>query len=101
MRFSGWHVWVFVFTVGICVALVSGFVENRPGSVSVYGHYYGFPFIWRITEQAAGESYRLLDFTVDCTFWIVALTFLILMSRPIRRGYGKTEHTPEKTVSDD
>jgi len=50
-----------VLVLGVCIGLVSGFVENPP-EASVIGHkYYGYPFVWRITKTFWAKSICILS----------------------------------------
>lgn len=90
LRLSGLRVWTLVVVVGVCVALVSGLVENRSGIIGIpEKRYYGYPFVWRTTDPFMGSGYRFLELAVDCVVWIVAITFVILLSKPLMRGTGK------------
>ena len=59
-----WRGLVLVVVLGVCIGLVTGFVENPP-EVSVIGHkYYGWPFVWRITKMFLGEEYLYFELFV-------------------------------------
>ena len=75
-----WRILVLVVVVGLCIGLVSGFVENPP-EASVIGHrYYGWPLVWRITKMFLGEEYRYFELFVDCVFWflVVAVVYIVV-----------------------
>lgn len=90
MRLSGWRVSVLVVVVGVCVALVSGLVENRSGITEK--RYFGYPFVWRTTDPFVGSGYRFFELAVDCVVWIVGITFVVLLSKPLTR---RTSREPQ------
>ena len=78
-----WSVLGLVVVVGICIGLVSGFVENPP-EASVIGHkYYGWPFVWRITKTLLPEEHRYFELFSDCLFWIVVVLVVALLARKL------------------
>jgi hypothetical protein len=78
-----WRTLALVGVMGVCIALVSGFVENRP-EASVFVHkYYGFPLVWRITTTFVGEEYLFFELFVDCLFWIAVVFVLALLARAL------------------
>jgi len=77
---------VVVVVVGVCIGLVTGFVENPP-EVSVIGHkYYGWPFVWRITKMFLGEEYLYFELFVDCLFWFFVVAVVYLVVRKLVKG---------------
>ena len=68
-----------VVLLGICLGLVSGFVENRLGSENIpENNYYGFPLVWRITSMNTGETYFYFELFVDCLFGILIVSVIAL-----------------------
>ena len=81
-----WRGLVLVVVVGVCIGLVTGFVENPP-EVSVIGHkYYGWPFVWRITKMFLGEEYLYFELFVDCLFWFFVVAVVYLVVRKLVKG---------------
>jgi len=81
-----WRGLVLVVVVGVCIGLVTGFVENPP-EVSVIGHkYYGWPFVWRITKVFLGEEYLYFELFVDCLFWFFVVAVVYLVVRKLVKG---------------
>jgi len=79
----GWRTLALVAVIGVCIGLVSGFVENQPDA-SVIGHrYYGFPRYWRITRMFLGEEYLFFDLFVDCLFWIALVLVIALLAKAL------------------
>jgi hypothetical protein len=69
---------------GVCIASLTGFVENKPSGVIIpENKYYGFPMIWRISDVFAGEKFLYLEFFVNCTFWVAIVAILILLATAI------------------
>jgi len=78
---------VFAVVVGVCVGLVSGFVENRPGGVTIpENKYYGYPLIWRLIDAFAGEKYYYFELLVDCIFWIAIILIVGLLTKKLIKG---------------
>jgi hypothetical protein len=83
-----WWVVVLVVVAGVCLGLVTGFVENSyfRGVVIPEKRFYGFPLPWRSFDPFVGEGYFYFELFVDVVFWIaivavVALVIKKLMSR--------------------
>ncbi|MDI6905325.1 MAG: hypothetical protein QMD13_07565 [Candidatus Bathyarchaeia archaeon] len=75
-----------VVVVGVCIGLVSGFVENPPeASVGVH-RYYGWPLAWRITTIFEDELYRYFELFVDCLFWFFVVAVVYLVVRKLVKG---------------
>jgi hypothetical protein len=71
---------VLAVVIGVCVAALTGFVENTPGSITIpENKYYGFPIIWRISDAFTGEKYLYFEFFVDSFFWTAIIAILILL----------------------
>ena len=86
MNLGGWRILVLVVVVGVCMALVSGLVENRSGTAGIpEKKYFGYPFIWRTTDPFVGSGYRFFELAVDCVVWIVGITFVVLLWKPLTR----------------
>lgn len=84
-----WRILVLMAVViGVCIGLVSGFVENPP-SASVIGHkYYGWPLVWRITKTLMPEEYRFFELFVDFVFWIVVVLLAALLIKRLKVKMG-------------
>jgi len=55
-----WRGLILVAVLGICIGLVSGFVENPP-EASIIGHkYYGHPLVWRIVRALLDISIMVI-----------------------------------------
>jgi len=69
-----------VLVLGVCIGLVSGFVENPP-EASVIGHkYYGYPFAWRVTKTFLGEEYLYFELFFDCLIWIAIVSVIAVFA---------------------
>ena len=65
--------------LGIVVTLATGFVENKPEiGISEY-HFYGYPFIWRITRLAMPDAYIFYNLAIDILFWTAIMTILSII----------------------
>jgi len=83
---ADWRGLVLVVVVGVCIGLISGFVENRP-EASVIGHkYYGWPIVWRITKTLLPEEYLYFELLVDCLFWFLVVSAVYLIMRKLMKG---------------
>jgi hypothetical protein len=75
-----WRGLILVVVLGICIGLVSGFVENSP-EASVIGHkYYGYPLVWRITRMFLGEEYLYLGLFINCLIWITIVSVITMFA---------------------
>ena len=75
-----WRGLVLVVVLGVCIGLVSGFVENPP-EASVIGHkYYGYPLVWRITKTFLGEEYLYFELFIDCLIWIAIVSVIAVFT---------------------
>jgi len=78
-----WRILVLAIIAGVCIGLLTGFVENRPADVTIpENKYYGFPFIWRRVDMFTGESYLLKELLLGTLFWIaISLIAVILVAK--------------------
>ncbi len=75
-----WRGLILVVVLGICICLVSGFVENPP-EAGVIGHkHYGYPLVWRITRMFWGEEYLYLELFIDCLIWIAIVSVIAMFA---------------------
>jgi len=75
-----WRGLILVAVLGICIGLVSGFVENPP-EASIIGHkYYGHPLVWRIVRMFFGEEYLYLELFIDCLIWIAIVSVIAMFA---------------------
>ena len=83
----GWRVLVLAVVVGVCISLVTGFIENSWfGKASIPEiKYYGYPFSWRISDAFVGESYDYLKLFGDSLFWAVIVLLVILLAKKLVR----------------
>lgn len=78
-----------VVVLGVCIGLVSGFVENPPDA-SVIGHkYYGYPLVWRITRMFIGEEYLYFELLIDCLIWIAVVSVIAVFAFASSRWMGR------------
>lgn len=81
-----WRGLIFIVVVGVCIGLVTGFVENPP-EASVIGHkYYGWPLIWRVTKTLMPEEYSYFELSVDCLFWFFVVAVVYVIVRKLAKG---------------
>jgi len=81
-----WRELVLIAVIGVCISLVSGFVENSP-EASVFVHkYYGWPLVWRITTIFSGEEYRYFELFIDCLFWFFVTAVVYLVVKKVVKG---------------
>jgi len=76
-----WRIAILAVVVGVCIGLVSGFVENKPDASVLEHKYYGWPLVWRITTIFEGEMYRYFELFVDCLFWIGVVLVVALLAK--------------------
>jgi hypothetical protein len=84
---ASWRVLVFAMVVGVCISLATGFAENSWfGKASIPEiKYYGYPFIWRISDPFVGESYNYLKLFADSVFWAVIVFLVVLLAKKLAR----------------
>jgi hypothetical protein len=82
-----WRVLVFSVVVGVCISLVTGFVENSWFGKATIPEikYYGYPFSWRISDPFVGESYDYLKVFADSLFWAVIVFLVVLLAKKLAR----------------
>jgi len=100
LRFSAsWRVLVFAVVVGVCISLVTGFVENSWfGKASIPEiKYYGYPFSWRTSDPFVGESYDYLKQFADSLFWVVIALLVTLSAKKLAKK--STNITTNTTTS--
>lgn len=88
MAFSvGWRILLLSLVVGVCVGLVTGFVENTPGGATIpENKYYGFPLIWRLSDPFVGETYFYLELFADLLFWIAVASAIALVVKRLKKS---------------
>jgi len=82
-----WRVLVLAVVVGVCIGLVSGFVENKLGGVTIpEKRHYGFPLVWRTTDPFVGEKHYYFEVLVDILFWIAIVSVAVLLAKKLAEG---------------
>jgi len=85
-----WRILALAIIVGVCLGLLTGFVENRPNEVTVpENKYYGFPFIWRKIDMFTGESYLLKELLLGMLFWIAISLIAVIVIAKLAMHYRK------------
>ncbi len=85
-----WRILVLAIIVGVCIGMLTGFVENRPTEVTIpENKYYGFPFIWRQVDMFIGESYLLKELLLDMLFWIAVSIIAVILVAKLAMHYRK------------
>lgn len=83
----GWRILAMALIGGVCIGLVSGLVENKPGSAGIpENKYYGYPLIWRLSDPFTGEKYSYFELLVDCIFWVAVALVLALLATLLKRN---------------
>jgi len=80
-----WKFVVLVAVAGVCLGLVTGFVENNLFSEVVIPEkrFYGFPLVWRSFDPFVGEGYYFFELLVDVVFWIGVVAVIALVVRKL------------------
>jgi predicted transporter len=77
--------------VGVAIGLATGFVEQTVIGISE-NSYYGFPFVWRISNINTGEDYAYFDLLIDCFFWFV-IALIGIFSMRLSMNWASKKNT--------
>jgi len=84
-----WRVMVLAVVAGVCIGLLTGFVENKSGGYTIpENSYYGYPLIWRISSMNTGETFLYLELFVDCLPWIAVFLIIALLAKKLIKQSG-------------
>lgn len=79
-----------IVVFGVCIGLVSGFVENTTRGASIpENKYYGYPLVWRLSDAFTGEKYYYFELVIDCIFWIVIVSAVALLAQKLLKHNEK------------